>query len=220
MADEHHWDVVAESELIAAVDDAFAMTGRGLTQWPDPHPDRSPLPEEYSRLLDPAKWRILGARAQAWLLALAEVRVAAIEANPKVEWRVEAGPIITRVDGVHPVATGALELVVARSQIGDVADAGVVIGVGDPAICAGLFPDCGCDACDSGSQDELDRLDQCILGVVSGAFRRLSDGVREITVRGPDGWTASGGFSRGEVDKVLANRIGWHELSGPSWLNA
>ena len=53
IAAEHHEDVVAESELIAAVDEAFSMTGRGFTRWPDPQPDRSPLSEECSRLLDP-----------------------------------------------------------------------------------------------------------------------------------------------------------------------
>ncbi len=205
--------------MIAAVDEAFAITGRGLAHWPDPHPDRSPLPEEYSRLLDPAKWRILGARAEAWLLALAEIRVAAIEQNPIVEWRIAPGPVITRIDRAHPAAVGALELVVARSKVGEVTDAGVVIGVGDPAVCAGWFPDCGCDACDSGSKDELDRLDQCLLGVVSGTFRRLSDGVREITVLGPDGWSASGGFSRGEVDQVLADPTAWDDVSGQSWLH-
>ena len=75
----HDDNVVAESELLAAVDVAFAVTGRGLTPWPDPHPDRSPLDEEYSRLLDPAKWRIIGARAEAWLVALVDSALAVVE---------------------------------------------------------------------------------------------------------------------------------------------
>jgi hypothetical protein len=64
--------VVAEFELLAAVDAAFAVTGRGLIPWPHPHPDRAPLDEEYSRVLDAAKWRIIGARAEAWLVALVD----------------------------------------------------------------------------------------------------------------------------------------------------
>lgn len=31
-------------------------------------------------------------------------------------------------------------------------------------------PDCGCDACDSGSDDLLEVMDREVLGVVSGAF--------------------------------------------------
>jgi len=46
--------VVTEQELLDAVDEAFAVTGRGLAPWPDPHPDRRPRAEEYSRLSDPA----------------------------------------------------------------------------------------------------------------------------------------------------------------------
>ena len=73
-------------------------------------------------------------------------------------------------------------------------------------------------SCDSGSQDELDRFDDHMLGIVSGAFRRLSDGGRKITViRGP-GWSASGRFKRHEVEAVLADPAGWSELAGKSWL--
>lgn len=210
--------MIDEPELLAAVDGAFARTGRGLAPWPDPHPDRSPLDEEYSRLLDPAKWRIIGARADAWLIAVVDAGLAVVAPNAALAWRSDPGPVISRTDGVVPRAAGGLPLVVARSRLGDIDDAGVVLGVGDPAVCVTWFPDCGCDACDSGSQDELDHLDVHILGIVSGAFRRLSDGGREITVIGDGGWSASGQFVRHEVDAVLADPAGWNELTGPSWL--
>jgi hypothetical protein len=49
--------------------------------------------------------------------------------------------------------------VVAHSKIGDIEDAGVVRGDGDLTECVTWFPVCGCDAGDSGSQNELDHLD-------------------------------------------------------------
>jgi len=58
------------AELERAVDVAFADTARDLAPWPDPHPDRMPLDEEYSRVTDGAKYLIIGARLDAWLTAL------------------------------------------------------------------------------------------------------------------------------------------------------
>jgi hypothetical protein len=208
------------SELLAAVDRAFAATGRGLAPWPDPHPDRSPPDEEYSRLLDAAKWRILGARARAWVVALVDAGAAVVEPDAPVSWQAAPGPEISGADRVVPRAAGALPMIVARSRLGDLDDAGVTLGVGDPAVCVGWFPDCGCDACDSGSQDALDELDRHIAGIVSGTFRRLSRGSRTITVLDADGWSASG-FSGGhrEVSAVLTDPTGWDEVSGAPWLD-
>ncbi len=214
----HDGVVIAEFELLAAVEAAFAITGQGLAPWPDPHLDRSPLEEEYSRLLDPAKWRIIGARADAWLVALVDAALAIVERDASVRWRVEPGPQISRTDRVGAFADGALPLIVARSRLGGVADAGVTLGLGDPVTCLAWFPHCGCDACDSGSHSELDHLDRHIVGVVTGSFRRLTDGKREITVLDDNGWSASGQFQRREVEAILADPSGWDELAGTSWL--
>jgi hypothetical protein len=209
--------VVTEHELIAKVDAAFAATGRELTGWADPHPDRSPSHEEYSRLSDPAKWRIVGARADAWLLALVETGLAVDHPKAHVNWRMPPRTVLSHADLVTPHVLGALPLIVARSQLGIVDDAGVTLGVGDPAVLIAWIPDCGCDACDSGSQDVLDELDKYIFGVVSGRFRHLWSGDRQITVVA-DGWSASGAFNRGEVQAVLDDPTGWLELSGASWM--
>ncbi len=218
-ASRHDVGVVAESELLAAVDSAFVITGRGLAPWPDPHPDRSAREEEYSRLLNPEKWRIIGARAQAWLVAFVDTDLAVVEPNASVPWHLGSRPIVARTDRITPLAAGALPLVVAHSGLGTVNGAGVALGVGDPAVCVTWFPECGCDACDSGSQDELDDLDHHIVGIVSGAFRRLSDGTRTITVVGEGRWNASGRFERGEVEAILADPTEWDELAGASWLD-
>jgi hypothetical protein len=208
---------VPEAELLAGVDAAFALTARGLARWADPHPDRMPRDEEYSRLLDPAKWRILGARADAWIVALADTGLALVERRATIRWRDEPATVISRAERVVPLVAGALPVVIARSRVGDDADAGVTLGVGDPAVCAGWFPECGCDACDSGSQDELDRLDEILLAVVAGRFRRLSSGRRTITVLDGLRWWATDLHHR-EVEAVLADPAGWDQLTGASWL--
>ena len=212
-------DVVDETQLRAAVDTAFAMTGRGLRSWRDPHPDRLPRDEEYSRLLDPGKWRILGARADAWVAALLDTRLAVVERYATVSWREKPGPVISRTDSVVPFAAGALRLTVARSRLGDVDDAGVTLGLGDPAVCVDWFPDCGCDACDSGSQNELDHFDRHMLVLVTGGFRRLTHRDRTITVFGEHEWQASGSLRVGEVERIIAEPPrGWDELTGAPWL--
>jgi Family of unknown function (DUF6226) len=162
--------------------------------------------EAYSRLTDAAKWRILAARTDAWLRALVDAGLATLEPDPRPNWTTQPAPLIDYAERVVPVVAGALELVVAHSRIGDVVDAGIVLGVGNPAECIALVPDCGCDACDSGSANELDYLDVYMNGVVTGAFRRLSDGVRTITVIGDDVRATSGFEPRSpdEVDAVLA----------------
>jgi Family of unknown function (DUF6226) len=213
----HGRDVIADAELRGSVDAAFVITGSGLRSWPDPHRDRSPLDEGHSRLLDPAKWRIVGARADAWLVALVDAGLAVIERNASVTWREKPGPEISCTDRILPVASGALPLVIARSRLGDVDDAGVTLGLGDPAVCIDWFPECGCDACDSGSQDELDRLDERMVLIVSGAIRRLSHRNRTITVFGEHEWRASGSFGHGEVEAIIADPRGWKALAGAPW---
>ncbi len=120
--------------------------------------------------------------------------------------------------GVLALADRTLPLIVARSRLGVVEDAGVTLGAGDPARCVAWFPRCGCDACDSGSQSELDDLERHIVGIVSGSFRRLTDGKREITVLDDDGWSASGQFQRHAVEAILAEPSRWREFAGASWL--
>jgi hypothetical protein len=215
--------VVVVEALRERVEAAFVETSRALSQWPDPHPDRSTMPDEaYSRITDAAKWRILAARTDAWLTALVDAGLATVEAEASPRWTSHSLPLIAHAERVIPVVPGALELVVAHSRIGDVDDAGIVLGVGNPTECVAWIPDCGCDACDSGSANELDYLDVYMNGVVTGAFRRLTDGSRTITVTGDDDRSTSGFEPRShdQVDAVLADPTGWTELSGAPWLDS
>ncbi len=209
----------SEADLPAAVDAADRSASRGLVGWPDPHSGRSPLDEEYSRLTDPGRWRIVGVRADAWLMALSEAGVATVRRNDDVDWEGPTGPVISRCDRVLPRVPGALSLVIARSWLGDVDDAGVVLGIGEPAIEIARFPDCGCDACDSGSQNEIDTLDAHLLGIVSGRFRRLSRRDEVVMTIGDGGWSASGRRRPPRAEAVLADPRGWVERSGPSWFS-
>lgn len=231
--------------LRLAVEDVFERTARGLAQWDDPHPppDRVVADEEYSRVTNPAKWRVIGARADAWLEVLAANDLATVRRGDAVEWEEPPGPNVTRVDLVRPRVPNGLPLVIGRSRIGTVDDAGVTLGVGLPAVFVHAVPDCGCDACDSGSTDVIDEIDTWLGAIVDGSFRRLSvplgtitvlaDGVRSSSQRvelprptdssgwrflpGPSGRAARRPRRRFEVDAVLADPTGWREWSGPPW---
>lgn len=213
------------TELHGAVDAAFARTSLGLRQWDDPHAGEMPADDEYSRCLDPAKWRIIGARAEAWTLALVDLGHATVERDATVGWRSSGLPTVTRTDVVHPVASGALSLAVGRSRIEGVDDAGVVLGaVRDGVVVdvVSFLPDCGCDACDWGSQPVLDMLDEHIGSVVAGRFRRLTRGESVITVFadgvGAQNLPDARRMRRsGELDRILANPTGWRELTGSPW---
>ena len=225
--------MVTERELVGEVDGRFDPAARGLAAWPDPNPERNPPDEAYSRLSDPGKWSIVGVRADAWIDALGGLGLAVVD---DVAWARDDGPVVRSARRLVPVADGAIPLVIARTAIwGDDADIrgeGVLLGVGEPAVALERVPDCGCDACDSGSQDALDGLDDEVLAVVTGVFRHLVRPGRHrvfpvgrlveqsITVR-RGGYSASNLPRRhGWVDirRVLADPTGWVETSGASWL--
>lgn len=236
--------------LMVEVEAAFERTAAGLGRWADPHPppDRIVSDDEYSRVTNPAKWRIIGARADAWVDALVALGLATVERDADTDWVEAPAANVTRTDVVIPAVDNGLRLVVCRSRIEDVSDAGVTLGVGDPAVRFAFIPDCGCDACDSGSQDVIDLLDSYIRPVVTGEFRHLwrdrqsitvlDDGRRQARNVGmaeiPAGFRflpvsggtrrtigRNGGPRRGRrdrVDAILTDPTGWNEVSGSSWL--
>lgn len=209
------------ADLVAAVDAAFAHTvaASHVVPWPAPHPDRGPLDDEYSRVTDPAKWRIGGARADAWAQALSHRHLAAVDEDITVDWAVPPATVVTRSTRLRPAASGALAIVIGRSRIDRLDEAGVTLGVGTPAVWVAAVPDCGCDACDSGSQDVLDEIDAWFTSIVTGQFRRLSHGDQTIVVMGPGRWHGSNVTARsGDVERILADPTGWDALTGTSWL--
>ncbi len=192
---------------MAAVDAAFVETGRGPDGWPDPHPDRRPLKEEYSRVTNPQRWKILATRAEAWFTAMTAAGIAETE-EAAVAWREQPRIPVDHTFRAVPLAPGAIPLVVAWNRMEEVDWPAVVLGAGDPAEVLTIVPDCACDACDSGSQDALDELDEYVLSVVTGDYRKLRRGPREITVYSGDHMSWSG-FERRQMKlwKLLPGRF-------------
>ena len=109
-------------QLLAAVERAFEQTGDGSMRWPDPHPDHSSVPDEaYSRLTDPSRWRLLGARTDAWLHALSAAGLAVVDAV--ITWRAQPGPAISRSERVGASGFGPTARAVGRQVEAVLADA-------------------------------------------------------------------------------------------------
>ena len=175
-----------------------ASYGRlGMPSWPNPHPDMAdPRDEEYSRVTDPKRYRIVHARARVWADSLGRLPGVEVEtlapAQPDDEGplgRYDRGVRLTsRRPGTLPLLLlerdaplSGLEASLAMLQICAVR----------PEVALEVLPDCGCDACDRGSDDLLHAIDETIGRVVGGPF---------VVLRG-NGWDAhwspGGGSSRG-----------------------
>lgn len=240
--------MVNPDEIRAAVDAAFRTTGRILDPWADPHaqphsPDRWDAAEaEYSRCLDPAKWRVVDARFDAWQIALSGLGLASVERDVGIEQVGEWHTRLGRADRIVPVRPGALPIVGLLTRVAmaggthqsddivrtqrtaptDQIGGGVTVGVGDPAVLVAILPDCGCDACDSGSQAELDQMGEYLLDVVTGNFQHLRRSVprrfmaeQSITVW--SGSTHGRNVARNDAARVLADPRGWIETTGLPW---
>lgn len=150
--------------LTAAVDDAFVATSVGLSPWPAPRGIwDEPREEEYSRCRDPGKFRLIGARADAWVQAFVELGLAESQVA-----EVPRGTTLT------PVREGALMLRFVKAPIDDVPEAAVSLAVGRASLEVVSLPECGCDACDEGSDRELEELDEKIINVVTGGFAHVA----------------------------------------------
>ncbi|EHY87254.1 DUF6226 family protein [Saccharomonospora azurea] len=162
-----------------------AYDGLGLPSWPDPH---AGLPttaqEEYSRVTDPERYRIVHARAQVWVDSLAAVPGVQVE-------RLAPAPLgdgttrrFDRGVRIFPPRPDALPLLLLEEDAPVSGGAGSLavlsIGVARPEIRLELVPDCGCDACDFGSDDLLEAIDGTIGNVVDGPL---------VVLRG-DSWRA------------------------------
>ncbi|GAA3341034.1 hypothetical protein GCM10017714_23310 [Curtobacterium pusillum] len=191
-----------------AVASSWRSRPESTISWPDPHPDRAPLDEEYSRVTDPHRYTVVGARVRSWADALVALGLA--EAHPTAD------------DGVRliPAAPGALPLHIGVRSMEGAPGTVVDLLVGDPPIEIGVLPDCGCDACDSGSADLLEAIDEQFVGVMGGGFV-LIDSERSRIIAWSDGWSASG--NTGDVAAAVAaarrgeRRAGQRVLVGASW---
>ena len=60
--------------------------------------------EEYSRLSDPARWRIVGARADAWMFALNAAGLAELERNAPVRWEASPRTLVSALTASCPTS--------------------------------------------------------------------------------------------------------------------
>ncbi|MFF1685762.1 MULTISPECIES: DUF6226 family protein [unclassified Streptomyces] len=193
--------------LRRAVDEEFAVTGADTPPWPDPHPDGAVRDAEYSRCPDPGKYRILAARAEAWMRALTRVELGRAEpvADPAAIWRREPGVTVGGAVRMRPVRAGAVPLVFGFSAIDQVPKTVLVLGAGDPAVALETVPDCGCDACDDGSASLLEMVDDTVLAVVTGSFVHVDAGRGGEIVGVGDSWSARDwDADRPSVEEALA----------------
>ena len=155
-------------ELLARVDAAYAELDQ--PSWPDPHSGREPGEGEYSRVSDPERYRVVHGRARAWARALADELGATVE---PVE------PDGTRTGGVRVTSPrpGTLPLLLLEHEVptgpGKPPLPVLTVAVGDEDVDVEQQPDCGCDACDSGSDGLLEAVDDVVLAVVTGPYVAL-----------------------------------------------
>ncbi|WP_337063423.1 DUF6226 family protein [Kineococcus sp. G2] len=217
-----------EQRIRTALEDAFTRTGAGTPPWPDPHADleREIDPQEYSRCLQPGKYRILPARAEAWIQALTGLGLAALEPIEPTEagsaWR-KGLPHDTRPTRVHwlrPHRAGAVPLLISVRGFDGYDDNLLDLGAGQPAVLLTSVPVCGCDACDDGSEVLLNELDDAVWDVITGAFAHV-DTPRGAVQGGRRGWRAEGTSGGMDVERLLADartgRCAHHVVHGTCW---
>jgi hypothetical protein len=211
----------AAAALLSAVDEAFTRLRGDLADWPNPRPGgREPLEEEYSRCLDPEKYQLLAARADAWVEAIttAGIGTAGSVEPSSLTWQGEPVLTPTRVTvvrgrpGTQPIVVG-----VAPSQSAE--EAFVQIGVGEPVEVLERQPDCGCDACDTGSADLLETVDDAFVLALSGGVYAVREGAGVVT-RHLDGWGSNGvADAQRWLDEAAEGRRSDGVVAGDPWLS-
>lgn len=196
--------------LLLAVQDVFTASGGDRLAWPDPHPDRQVGDDEYSRVSDPGKYRIVAVRTTAWITALTRSGLAttAHVADTRASWRTPPSSLADSAVGtwLRPRAADAVPLLLCLNTGGSTKHDYLLVGAGAPAVEVDLVPDCGCDACDSGSDGLLEAIDRSVLQVVTGQLTHIT--LPHGTLCGfGDGWSAAwpqgSARDREEVEALL-----------------
>lgn len=99
--------------LLLEVEGAFAQTGADTPGWSDPHADREVAEEEYSHVSQPGKYRIINARVEAWVRALADHDIVCGDRTGSAQHWLDSGAWTARdfrLRRFRPAASGGLEL--------------------------------------------------------------------------------------------------------------
>ncbi|GAA1249946.1 hypothetical protein GCM10009633_23390 [Janibacter melonis] len=217
-------------DLLDAVEARFAAA-RTVADWADPHEDPAtpgehaePREEEYSRVSHPERHVVVGERVQAWVDELVARGLAGREEVPPPRpagpsepprsgdgWLLRPYLALDRVVVLRPHRAGALPLV-----LGQIGSEAVVVAASSPAVELALLPDCGCDACDSGSAALLQEVDEAVLPVVDGSLRVRVTAEREQVASAGSARTASWARSDTRARRRALGR-GAYEHAGPPW---
>lgn len=115
-------------------------------------------------------------RCDAWVDALLARGVAQVEER-SLTWSPRRDAEVRRVRRLVPARAGGLVLLAAETLV-DGDPVGLDLAVEEPggrSLLLASLPPCGCDACDDGSQPELDELDRCVLAVIAGDAGQVLD---------------------------------------------
>ncbi|KQO47679.1 MULTISPECIES: DUF6226 family protein [unclassified Frigoribacterium] len=204
------------TDVIAEVTRRFDSHSSAGKQWNDPHEHSDIVEEEYSRVTEPERYAVVGARARSWIDALEGLGLGTAQIVEAPPWAY--GPSAARAVRVTPVTVDALSILVVMGSTEGIEDT-VALGVGDPAVLIGMEPFCGCDACDSGSDYLLTAIDDMFTGIMDGGFLYAEGKDWKLTV-GVNGWSASGSQDFDSlIDKARAGTsIGRLMITGGPWL--
>ena len=184
---------------------AARYAARDLPCWPAHRPPMdSPRDEEYSRVTDPARYRIVHERARVWTEVLAQLPGVRAESMPPAPLDPDRHLSFDRGTRLTSDHEGTLPLLLlerdAPTEEGTLAV--LHLAAVEPTVELAMHPDCGCDACDSGSADLLEAIDERVRHVVAGPLVILQN-PRWQAQWHPDG-SSSGGSGRGpDHDKVM-----------------
>ncbi|WP_329792807.1 DUF6226 family protein [Lentzea sp. DG1S-22] len=173
---------------MATVDEVLAEVAaryrtREPRSWPAPRPaGESPREEEYSRLTDPDRYRVVHLRSRAWadtLVARADAVIAPVPSYPTSENHTSGrgARLASRRPGTLPLFLLEHDV----RQAGGAPLPALDIAVAEPGNVVASHPDCGCDACDTGSAGLLEAIDRTMTAVVAGPY---------VSMRAAEGWFA------------------------------
>lgn len=171
-------------------------------------------------MTDVGKYRILDARVEAWVRALHAAGLARSADVPATRWvdAVRDPEAQARVRRITPARPGGLSILFAATLV-DGAPFGLDVGLahdqGQPVLLQPV-PDCGCDACDSGSADLLEELDGWVLTVARGGVVRARRGAEQIT-RTLHGWQGTGAADPSWLDESIPAPAGTERWVGVPW---
>jgi hypothetical protein len=207
--------------LLAKVDRAFEVTGATTPGWSDPHPNRAPHEEEYSRVTDVGKYRILESRVDAWVEVMTDAGIAIAIDVPAEPWIGECRPPDqhSRVRRLEPTTSDGLRLLFATTLV-DGGPFGLDLGIsrdGEMPVLLTSVPACGCDACDSGSADLLSELDGWVLTVARGGVVHARRG-KDSASRAVHGWSTANSADASWLDDSTPLPSDVERWAGGPWV--